>query len=80
MSCKRGTFTPRATGDNGTSRCCPPRGGTKTVGSPSYVLTVRNPPGTLPADCIWIIEDEQAPGNFVPLTEDNGEVICIDNI
>jgi hypothetical protein len=80
MSCKRGTFTPKVTGDNGVSLCCPPIGGTKTVGSPAYVLTVRNPPGTLPAECFIILEDEEVPGNVVPLTEDNGELICIDEI
>jgi hypothetical protein len=78
--CRRGTFVPKSVGDNGTSSCCPPRGGTKTAGAPRYILTIRNPDSDSPAECFFVLEDEEVEGNLVPITEDNGELICIDDI
>jgi len=78
--CRRGAFVPKLPGDNGSSDCCPPEGGTKTVGAPQYVMTVRNPDSGSPAECFFIFEEEDVPGSVVPVTEDNGELICIDDI
>lgn len=74
----RGTFVPKRTGDNGVSNCR--TGPTQTIGIPPYVLTVRNPEGTLPAECFFVLEDEVFDGNLVPIQEDNGELLCVDDI
>lgn len=41
--CKRGTFVPPISGEDLVNDCCPPEGGTKTVGAPQYELVVKNP-------------------------------------
>jgi hypothetical protein len=77
--CGRGAFVPKLTGDNG-QHDCRPGGGTRTVGSPTYVLTVTNAPGDPPATCLLVLEDIDVDETVVPVTEDNGEIICVDDI
>jgi hypothetical protein len=73
--CNRGAFVPRVSGEDLVNDCCRAVGGTKTVGSPTYTLTVTNPSGTDPASCIIVVENEEFNDLLEPLT-DGGQTIC----
>lgn len=54
--------------------CCDvPPGGTPVVRAPVYVLTITNPPPT--SDCDMLEEDD---GQIV--TENDGQILCVDNV